>query len=308
LPLQKRNKKFSNFISVKRQYKTSKKGNKPMKKETREKVSDNLVEILSYRRPHNSRSEQDCIKTHLDTLPGVRRDAVGNRYTVIGANPRVAFLSHTDSVHILSGRQRVKTARGVIGLVDPHLSDCLGGDDGVGVWIMIELVKRQVPGLYVWHRGEEVGCLGSRAWVASQLGRALMIGIEQVVCLDRRGYQDVIVALGEYYSIASEHYARWLCHALRAQGLFYAPYTGGLMADVQSWAPHVPECVNLSVGYHHPHHNLEYVDAWFAQRLVEALAVIPWGSAPIARDPEEEEFLLRQQCATKKEYRSWRKR
>lgn len=246
----------------------------------------NLIDILSYRRPHGSRSEQYCIDKHIDTLPNVKIDDAGNRYVTVGGAPTMAWLSHTDTVHIMGGKQPLETKRGYVAIKN-GMSDCLGGDDGVGVWLMVELVKRKVPGLYVWHRGEEMGCLGSQAWVTSLEGQGLMAGIKQAVCLDRRGYQDVICGINGAM-IASDRYARWLCYALRDQGMFYAPNPGGLMADVEQWADNVPECVNLSVGYHAPHTGAETVDIVFAQRLLDALSGIRWTEAPITRTPTVE--------------------
>ena len=38
---------------------------------------------------------------------------------------------------------------------------CLGGDDGCGVWILLNMIQNKVPGGYLFNRGEERGCVGA---------------------------------------------------------------------------------------------------------------------------------------------------
>ena len=42
-----------------------------------------------------------------------------------------------------------------------HASDCLGADDGAGVFLMLEMIDANVEGTYIFHRGEERGGWGS---------------------------------------------------------------------------------------------------------------------------------------------------
>lgn len=44
-------------------------------------------------------------------------------------------------------------------------SNCLGADCTVGVWLITEMIKAGVAGIYVIHNNEEVGCIGSGAMV-----------------------------------------------------------------------------------------------------------------------------------------------
>jgi hypothetical protein len=40
--------------------------------------------------------------------------------------------------------------------------ECLGADCAAGVALMVSMIHARVPGYYVFHDGEEQGCLGSR--------------------------------------------------------------------------------------------------------------------------------------------------
>ena len=49
-------------------------------------------------------------------------------------------------------------------IIQSDNNECLGGDDGTGVWLMTKLIEAGVPGRYIFHRAEEVGGRGS-GWI-----------------------------------------------------------------------------------------------------------------------------------------------
>lgn len=124
-----------------------------------------LADMLSYCRPHNSKTERGFIGKYIVPI-GVKFDKKGNAHKIIGDAP-VIWSSHTDTVHNKKGFQKVhywideKSGDTFFGSYGPNAS-CLGGDDTAGIWIMLQMIKANIPGHYIFHRGEECGGIGSR--------------------------------------------------------------------------------------------------------------------------------------------------
>jgi hypothetical protein len=136
-----------------------------------------LYEMLTYKRRDNSKTEEEFIETFIRPL-GVEEDAYGNLYKVIGETPIVLWSSHTDTVHAEGGRQQLElTEDGWLGIPEDGKSNCLGADCGAGVWIMVNMIGRGVPGLYVFHRGEESGGQGSTYFAKHMLDKVAPDGI-----------------------------------------------------------------------------------------------------------------------------------
>ena len=79
-------------------------------------------------------------------------------------------------------------------LPDGSTRNCLGADDTAGVWLALELIRRQIAGRYVFHFGEERGGIGSGMlahrhpdWLAE---------CQMAIALDRAGYDEVITHQG----------------------------------------------------------------------------------------------------------------
>ena len=81
----------------------------------------------------------------------------GNLIIEVGEGSETLFSSHTDTVHRTGVMQNVFIETADKPKFETDSGQCLGGDDGTGVWLMLELIKAGVPGLYIFHRAEEVG-------------------------------------------------------------------------------------------------------------------------------------------------------
>ena len=140
------------------------------------KEAINLSEMLTYCRPHGTRTEARFINEYIRPA-GVTFDKKGNIYVRIGNAP-VLWSCHTDTVHSKKDMQRIeywvdKTSGDTfLGVAKGEKSSCLGADDTTGVWIMLEMIRNKVPGLYIFHRGEECGGIGSK-WIAANNKEAL---------------------------------------------------------------------------------------------------------------------------------------
>src|SRR5690606_29717089 len=142
---------------------------------------DLLLDMLSYRRPAGSQTERQFIERFIAPT-GAKPDGYGNYILRVGEWP-VLWSAHTDTVHKQGGRQQVRVC-GQTAMV-PDGSNCLGADDGTGCWILLEMIRAGVEGLYVFQRAEETGCNGSR-YIATHTAEQ-PDGIEEAIAFHRRG-------------------------------------------------------------------------------------------------------------------------
>ncbi len=242
-----------------------------------------LLEMHTYARPADSKTERVFISRYLDSISGMMKDSFGNRFIRIGKAP-VLWSSHTDTVHKQGGRPRVTYGDGLLTL-NPNetTANCLGADCSVGVWIMRQMILRGVPGLYVFHRQEEIGGHGSK-FIAKQTPE-LLAGIDYAIALDRKGTNSVITH--QIWRTASDEFADALSDYL---GPFWSQDTGGTFTDTASYTDLVPECTNLSVGYYNAHSREEVLDVSFAADLLERLSSLDTNSLPIIRQAGEDDW------------------
>lgn len=246
-----------------------------------------LIEMHTYQRPAGSRHERKFINRYLVPL-GCRSDAFGNFFVIIGDKPRIVWSAHTDTVHRFSGKQRV--ALDASGVLSSVTGDCLGADDTAGVFILCEMIRRKIPGRYVFHYGEEKGCIGSRSLIAS--APEWLDGIDAVIALDRKSTDDVIThQCGS--RTCSDAFAQALADYLNASGLQYAPSDWGLFTDSAEYAEDVAECTNLSIGYSGAHSARETLNTNHVLALLDCLCGLDTTTLPITRiaGPDVDEDL-----------------
>jgi hypothetical protein len=244
-----------------------------------------LTDMLTYCRPHGSATDLLFCAKFIAPLPGIRQDAHGNWIGDIGTNPSVLWSSHTDTVHRSPGRQTVAvTVTGNTEIIrlsrKSRHRNCLGADDTVGVFLMREMYMAGVPGRYIFHYGEESGCIGSSD-IANESPETLD-GILYAIALDRAGTSDVVTSqMGD--TCCSPAFVTSMIAAL---GL---PYSGasGVFTDTAEYMRIVPECTNLSVGYYHQHSSREYVDASHVGVLLSALVRLDQSTLVCERNPHE---------------------
>lgn len=236
-----------------------------------------LIEMLMWRRPGGSRTERNFIRRFIDPL-GVERDKRGNLVKRIGSAP-VMWSCHTDTVHRAGGFQNVRLASGKIGLSAGSQSNCLGADDTAGIWLMTEMIKAERPGLYVFHREEECGGLGSK-YIAKQRAE-LLKDIQYAIALDRRG-NDSVITFQWSGRCCSETFAKELGARI---GHGYKADPGGSFTDTANYMKLIPECTNLSVGYQGEHSSGETLDSDHVMRLRDSLLGLDMTDMPVERDP-----------------------
>jgi hypothetical protein len=242
------------------------------------------LNMLKFMRPDQSVAEMEYIGKYLSLLPNVSKDKFGNRWVRVkkadGSDPDILFSSHTDTVHREQGKQGIMLGDGRAFTED---GSCLGADDTAGNWLMIEMINAKVPGLYIFHRAEEVGGKGSN-FIKNKHGNKLK-NIKAAIAFDRKGYDSVITRQSGG-RCCSDKFARSLA---RIMGGKYNIDTGGTFTDTANYTGLVGECTNLSVGYFNAHGPLEWSDVAFLKAMRDKLINADWSQLEFDRKPGERE-------------------
>lgn len=236
-----------------------------------------LKKMLTYKRPHNSESEREFLARFVANIPGIKKDVFGNLYVQIGDSDTL-YSCHVDTVHKDSGRQDIYQ---IDDLIVSDGKNVLGADCAAGVWLLRKLIYAKKPGLYVFHRAEEIGGKGSLAFRKehnlSQYSRA--------IAFDRRGKGDVIT----YQSgdrCCSDKFGLALANALNLDHTL-SPH--GSFTDTAIYTGDIGECTNVSVGYDDEHTASESVDLEYLSRLFDAVLHADIDALPTERKPGDSE-------------------
>lgn len=225
---------------------------------------DQILDMLSYKRPAGSKTESMFIRQYVDVLPGAKKDKAGNRIVRVGADPDILWSCHTDTVH----REAGFTMPEFNGAIVSAPGQILGADDCAGVWLLREMILAGKPGLYIFHRGEEIGGIGSDH--IARNNPKLLKGVKAAIALDRAGRTDIITHMGE--RVCSDVFADSLQYELGIKSL--APCDGGLFTDTLNYVGLARECSNISVGYANAHSDKESLDTDYLQELLAALLAL----------------------------------
>ena len=244
-----------------------------------------LVDLLRYRRPEGSETQREFCEKYLEPVMGMP-DVHGNYIHIItkpdGQAPNICFTAHHDTVHKSGGYQHVVVYGDIA--TSPG-SDCLGADCTTGVWLILGMIEAGVPGVYVIHAGEEIGCVGSTALVKDN--PSWLKHVDAVISFDRRGEESIIThQLGR--RTASDAFAVSLGKALDMPLL--RPDDTGAYTDSNEYASVVKECTNISVGYLNQHTSKEEQDIYFAYVLLDALIEADWDSLVFEREPADDDW------------------
>ena len=238
-----------------------------------------LIEMLKYRRPQGSKTQDKFCKRYLEPVFG-KPDSHGNYILHLGDSP-ICFTAHHDTVHHKDGFQIVTVSGDIVTTSDKD-SNCLGADCTTGIWLILGMIEAGVAGTYVIHAAEESGCIGSRALVDDS--PLWLESIQAVISFDRMGQESIITHQCGMRT-ASDAFAVSLSQALCMPML--RPDPTGVYTDSESFAHIIPECTNISVGYLAQHTKQESQDLFFADSLLESLIKAGWQALVIERDPAE---------------------
>lgn len=252
---------------------------------------ERLIDILSMRREHDSDGELNFIGKYLTPMqPKMLFNDEGDVLAYVIDNSKgkssIMWSCHIDTMHRNRTKEPERLTQEVwvdhegTAFVD-STEDCLGADDGAGIWLLLEMIDADVAGTYVFHRGEEKGCWGSsRIAVQHQVWLA---NFTHAIAFDRKGTSSVIT-----HQTGARACSELLGEKL-AQ-LFNMKYEldpTGVYTDTAEYMEIIPECVNVSCGYYSEHSSRETLDTNHIIALRDAVCAVDWLTAelPVDRDP-----------------------
>ena len=244
-------------------------------------IKEKFLELTSRTYPHGT--EEDIFPL-LDSR--LEKDEFGNLFIQIGKSD-VMFTSHLDTatsaltqvVHTFDGK-----------LIKTDGKSILGADDKAGVVIMLNMIENNIPGLYYFFLGEEVGCIGSRK-VATKQKTEKIEGINKVISFDRRG-TDSVITFQSSQRCCSETFGEALSKQLNLsdETFSYKNDPTGILTDSVQFIGIYSECTNISVGYKNEHTYGEVQDIEHLDKLAQACLLVDWNSLPVERDPSKTEY------------------
>lgn len=213
---------------------------------------------------------------------GIQKDNYGNYFYQIGQS-RTIFASHIDTVskdfipvnHVIEGN-----------IIKTDGKTTLGADDKAGVTVMLWMIQNNVPGLYYFFIGEEVGCVGSG--LAAQHGD-FKGKYDRIISFDRRDTGSIITFQSSS-RCCSETFADSLCTELNRSGMNYRGDDGGVYTDSAEFMGIISECTNISVGYYKEHTTTEHQDISHLISLAKACVNVRWETLPTVRDYTKVEY------------------
>jgi len=207
-------------------------------------------------------------------------DVFGNLHTRIGTAP-IMWSCHTDTVHRTEGFQRIMVGDDGLIKLRPNRkgqfkSNCLGADDGSGIWLLLEMIEAKVEGLYIFHRDEETGGKGS-AYIVEQTPE-LVKDILYAVAFDRRGTESVITK--QRGRRCSDNFGEGLAKALKME---HKIDDTGSFTDTANYYELIPECTNISSGYACEHGVSETLDLRYLYKLRIAILGLDISTLSVTR-------------------------
>lgn len=259
---------------------------------------DSLISILQTRREHGSLGEQAFIDKYIMPLkakPMTNQQGEILAYVVDNSHghSKVLWSAHIDTMHHdkkLDGTSAPLTQEvwvdhdGLAFVTDQ--CDCLGADDGAGMWLMFQMLMADVAGTYIFHRGEEKGCWGSSQMAMHHYD--WLKGFTHAIAFDRRGTTSVIT---------HQRGERCCSDALGTQlvnlfGMSHELDPTGVYTDTAEYMDIIPECLNISIGYNSEHSHHETLDTTYVLALRDAICALDWDKLTLVceRDPSKHEY------------------
>ena len=247
-------------------------------------IKEKFLQLTSRTYPNGT--EEQLFPILHSTVDGLQTDEFGNLFIKIGDSD-VMFTSHLDTA--------TSTLSPITHIFDEDIiktdgKSILGADDKAGVTIMLYMIKNNIPGLYYFFLGEEVGCIGSKK-VAEVQKKEKIEGINKVISFDRRGTSSIITYQTSR-RCCSEEFGEALSKELNvAESTFdYKNDDTGVLTDSVQFVSIYPECTNISVGYYSEHTFSERQDIKHLEKLAEACLKVNWTELPVKRDTSVTEY------------------
>lgn len=240
-------------------------------------IKETFLTLTSETYPNGT--ENDIIRY----LPyGIEKDIVGNYFIKIG-NSETVFACHIDTA--------CKYKSNVRHIIEDNIiktdgNTILGADDKAGMCILFYLIQKNIPGLYYFFIGEEVGCIGSKNISKNIL---LFNKYKRIISFDRRGEKSIITHQSRKRT-CSDEFADSLIYEYEKSGLILEKDQNGVYTDSAEFTNVIPECTNISVGYLYEHSNNEQQNIFYLEKLAVASAMVDWEKLATKRKAGDIEY------------------
>jgi hypothetical protein len=236
---------------------------------------DTFLRLTEYTIPFKHESK---LEKYLPT--GYKKDSIGNYYIEVGKSETL-FTTHLDTYsekyekvkHIIEG-DIIKTDGETI----------LGGDNKLGMTIMLFMIKRNIPGTYYFFLGEEP-ILSGGLWGSQN---ALMADpdffkkFKRAIAFDRKQMGSVVTRQ-KARVCCSVKFSEALSSELSDLGVDSTPDPQAYYTDTATFLDVIPECTNISAGGWDEHYTSEWVDLGYTKRVLEAACKLNWEDLPTNR-------------------------
>lgn len=244
--------------------------------------------IFQVGKPEDSRTVFSC---HMDIVGDVSKGAKDQGLTDIITMMTYANPTKAQEGMIFGAKRQFSKNKTTNELEFSYQRSTLGADDKLGVFILLKLIEAKVPGLYIFHVGEECGAVGSK-YLAVKMKEIFKAGYDRAIAFDRANYGDVI-AFQRGSRCCSKEFGAALAEALNEHmpplEKFKNEITGSF-TDTASYMDIIPECTNVSVGYWNQHGQDEHFDLyWLMDFLLPAILKVDFEKLPVVRDPAKKE-------------------
>ena len=247
-----------------------------------------LIRTLSVQTAtHQTQAMVKFIKREVSLIDGCKIYEIDkNLYITRGdAATYPCIVAHTDTVHDLYPNFNIFELQGKLFSVDGSTMNRvgIGGDDKVGVFIALEVLKATPVCKVAFFRDEEIGCVGS-----ADADMTFFDNVEFVLQCDRYGNRDFVNEIF-YESLYGKEFSDAIQDTLKK---YNRKETDGGLTDVYQLVENgLGVCsANMSCGYYDPHSNNEYVilnhvfaTLSFVMSLFDVLSGTVWEMSDIDR-------------------------
>ena len=219
-------------------------------------IKEELIEVLSIQTfQFKQELMVEFLKGKLIELGCSYKIHEGNIYVTKGeAEKYPCVVAHMDTVHdLVSDLSVIEINGNLTGFNKYSMTQTgIGGDDKVGIYICLQILKQTENIKVVFFRDEEAGCIGSNL-----ADKAFFEDCYYVLEFDRRGNADFVIDANGV-QLSTKAFQQAILPYIHKYGYSYS--LGG-STDVQALKLIGIKCsmANMSCGYYNPHLDNEYV-------------------------------------------------
>lgn len=241
-------------------------------------IEKTFLKLTEKTYPHGT---EDELQKYLPK--NIKKDNWGNYFIEIGDTDTM-FTCHLDTCcYHQSIVNHVKEDN----FIKTDGSSILGADDKAGMTVLLYMIENNVPGLYYFFIGEEVGGVGSSKASSGDFSK-----YKKCISFDRRGYNSIIT--DQFYGVCcSDEFAEALSEELNSKdpSFRFSPDPTGMFTDSANFVYDISECTNISVGYFSEHQTHEKQDIRFLEKLCKAVVKVDWSNLPIVREIRNYQYV-----------------